>query len=73
MFKWRLYFGMFAAKGKVPGRNLDTVLKILFLSITQVSSLKIRSLNCKCIKIMNGKVLKQTHIFYNILLLLTSC
>ena len=30
---------MFAAKGKVPGRNLDTVLKILFLSITQVSIL----------------------------------
>ena len=29
MFKWRLYFGMFAVKGRVPGINLDTVKKII--------------------------------------------
>lgn len=40
MFNWRQYFGMFVVKGKVPGRDLDYVLKRLFMSIIQGSSLQ---------------------------------
>lgn len=65
---------MFAVKRRVPGINLDTVKKIICEHHSRKYPFKkIRRLNCKGIKIMNGKVLKQTHIFYNILLLLISC